>query len=166
VQEEVRVDQLLGDVADHHRARVGDLLDPRCEIGHQADDRVPLGDGAVVAQVADHDAAGVDPDPDLECHTEPVAQLCTGVAQCHDEVQAGEYRSPGVVLVGGRVAEAGEDAVAGVVHQGAAVPADGLPGRRAVDGEQVAQLLGLDLLGQRRGADQVGEEQGHQCPFP
>jgi len=70
VQEEVGVDQLLGDVADHHRARVGFLLDAGGEVGHQADDRFPLGDRAVRAQVGDHHAAGVDTDPDLRCDAE------------------------------------------------------------------------------------------------
>ena len=35
----------------------------------------------------------------------------------------------------------------------------------AVEGEEVAQLLGFHLLGQHRRADQVGEQQRHQRPF-
>ena len=122
VQEEVGVDELLGDVADHDRAGLGRLLDPRGEVGHQADDRVPLRDGAVLAQVGDHHPPGVDPDPDLGGHAEPAVQLGAGIPHRGDEVEAGEHGPPGVVLVRLGIAEAGEDAVAGVLHQVAAVP--------------------------------------------
>ena len=108
----------------------------------------------------------MDPDADLECHTEPLLQLRPGVAQRHDEIEAGEHCSPGVVLVRRRVAEAGQDAVAGVLHQVAVVLLHGFPGGRAVGAEQVPQLLGLHPLGQQGGADQVGEEQRHEGPLP
>ena len=63
------------------------------------------------------------------------------------------------------MAEAGEDAVAGVVQQVAAVPGHRVLREAAVGGEEVAQLLGLHLLGQDRRADQVGEQQRHEGPL-
>ena len=131
---EVGVDELAGDVADHDRVRLGRLLDPRGEVRHQADDRVPLGDRPVRAEVGDHHPPGVDADPDLGGHAEPAVQLGACVLHRHHEVEAGEHGAPGVVLVGLGIAEGGEDAVAEVLHHVAAVAAHRVagqpPGRR------------------------------------
>ena len=93
------------------------------------------------------------------------AELGTGVPHRGDEVEAGEHGAAGVVLVRFRMAEAGEDAVAGVVQQVAAVPGHRVLREAAVGGEEVAQLLGLHLLGQDRRAHQVGEQQRHEGPL-
>ena len=69
------------------------------------------------AQVGDDHPAGVDADADLGGGAELRLELGTGVTHGHDEVEAGEHGPPGVVLVRFGIAEAGEDAVAGVLHQ-------------------------------------------------
>ena len=66
----------------------------------------------------------------------------------------------GVVLVGDGGAEQGEDAVAGDVHDRAAVASDRRdhPRHRLVDDD--LELLGLERLAEHRRAGQVGEQRG------
>src|SRR3712207_1100632 len=97
VEEEVGVDELTGDVADHDHAGVGRLLDAGGEVGHQADDRVAFGDGGVVAQVGDDQSSGVDADPDPGADAVAAFQPGPGVAHRDHEVEAGEHRPAGVV---------------------------------------------------------------------
>ena len=113
VHVEVGVDELLGDVADHDHARVrppagsarrGSAPAPTMESRSATD--------LIVAEVGDDHPPGVDADPDLGGHAEAALEVGAGVAHRHDEVEPGEHRPAGVVLVRVGVAEAGEDAVA------------------------------------------------------
>jgi hypothetical protein len=166
VHVEVHVDELVGHVADDHHPRLGRLLDARREVGHHPDDRVALRDAEPGPEVADHDAPGVDADAHLGGPSEAALQVGPGVAHRDDEVEPGEHGSARVVLVGFRVAERGEDAVPRELDDVAAVAGHRLPSELAVGGEQVAQLFGLDALGEHRRPHDVGEEQRHQGALP
>ena len=104
-------------------------------------------------------------DPDLGRDPEAAGQVRLHRAHRRDQVQPRQDRAPSVVLMRLRKAEAGQDAVPHVLHDVAAVPFDRLAGCGAIEREQVAQLLGLDLFGHHRGADQIGEEQRHERPL-
>ncbi len=134
---EVDVHEFLRDIADHHGARRGGLLDAGGEVGHEPDDRVPVADGAVAAQVRDHHPAGVDAHADPGGHAEPPMHLRVGVAQRHHEVETGEDGATRVVLVRLGVAESGQDAVAGVLQHVPAVPLHRRPCRGPVERVQV-----------------------------
>ena len=75
-----------------------------------------------------------------------------------DELEACADGPLGVVLVGGRRAPDGHDRVADELLDRPAVAADDVAGEVEVAGEQLAGVLGVAALGERREADEVGEE--------
>ena len=96
-------------LGDYDRVRVGKCLQARREVGCLADDatllRLSRSD-----QVADHDEPSRDADTALER---------TGCLQCAnrcDQLQSGPHRPFGVVLVGLRIAEVHQHAVAHVLR--------------------------------------------------
>jgi hypothetical protein len=159
---EVGVHEVPGDVADDDLVGSGGRLDAGRKVRGDPHDGVALVDRSVVTEVGHHHAPGVDADPHPGRGTEAAVEV--GLRRVHggDEVHARQHGPTGVVLVGVGVPEAGEDAVAHVLHDVAAVALDGLPRCRPVEGEQVPELLGLHLLGEHGGADEVGEQQRHE----
>ena len=67
--------------------------------------------------------------------------------------------------MGDRVAEVGQQSVAAVLGQMAVVTGDDAAGDGLVVGEDVAQRLGVELLGQGGRADEVAEEDGDLAVF-
>ena len=94
---------------DHHRARLGQRLQPRREVGRLADHRLFLR-GALADQIADDHQSGGDADPHLQWRRRE------GVEPGHllHQLQRRAHRALGIVLVGPRIAEIGEHAVAHV----------------------------------------------------
>ena len=121
--------------------------------------------GGVVAagpQRADQHLAGVDADAHLDRRT-PTSAPVGGQRLLH--AQRGPHRPLGVVLVGDRRAEQGDDGVADDLVDLAAERGDVAdePLEAAVD--QVLDLLGIGRLAERREADQIGEDHGGDPPL-
>ncbi len=110
--------------------------------------------------VSDHDETGVDADP----HGRPFRRR-PHPPDAVEDLEPRVHGAHGVVLVRGREAEVGQDPVAEVLREVAGVPLHRLEGDRLVLGVQVPQLLRVQDLGQRRGAHEVGEEDGQVSPL-
>ena len=97
--------------------------------------------------------------------TSPVAmptRVCSGarvLSRAHrcDQLQPRPHRPLGVVLMGLRVAEIHEDAVAHVFRHEAAEAAHGLGDAFLIGRNDLAQVLGVHARGERRRTDQVRE---------
>jgi len=107
------------------------------------------------------DGSRVDADARGERTAEPLAQRAHTV----DRGEARAQRPLGVVVVRLRVAEVGEDAVAQVLRDVALVAADRLAASVVVAAHHLAELLDVDLLGQRRRRDEVAEHDRQLTPF-
>ena len=79
-----------------------------------------------------------------------------------DEVERGPDGALGVVLLRDRRAPDRHHRVADELLDRAAVALDDAPGRVEVAGEQLADVLGVAPLGERREADEVGEQDGDE----
>ena len=82
-----------------------------------------------------------------------------------DQLERGADGPLGVVLVGGRGAPDGHDRVADELLHRPAVQLDDLGGGLEVVAQQLADGLGIAVLGEAREADEVGEEDGDQAPL-
>jgi hypothetical protein len=148
---------------DEHRAWLRQLFHPRREMGRLTDRRVVHAE--VVADRADHDLAGVEPDADLHRHAMR-ASLLVGVSidrLLHP--QRGVARADGVVFVRNRRAEQRHDPVAHDLVHRALVAVDGVhhvPEHRV---EDLARFLGIAVGQQLHRALEIGEQDGHLLPF-
>ena len=80
-----------------------------------------------------------------------------------DELEAGPDGPLGVVLVGDRRAPDRHDRVADELLDRPAVAADDVAGEVEVAGQELAGVLGVAPLGERREADEVGEQDGDEA---
>ena len=121
---------------DHHRARLGQGLQPRREVRRLADHRLFLR-GALADQIADDHQPGGDADPHLQWRRRG------GVEPGHrlDQRQPGPHRALGIVLVGPRIAEIGEHAVAHILRDKPAGAFDNRGATSVVDADHRAQVL-------------------------
>ena len=153
-----------GGVVGEHRSGLGARLQASRRVDGIAEGRVldPVG-GADLAQ---NDRTGRDADADTEPRDAPAAFdfSAVGVHLLHDP-QRRAQRALGVVLVRDRCAEEGEDAVAGEILDVAAEPIDvgDDAGDRFADDE--LDLFRVEPLGERRRADEVGEQDRHDLPL-
>ena len=147
-------------LAHDHRVGLRERLQPRGDVGRLADD---ADRSALVrrAELADDDQPAVHPDADRERRPALALELQVEVP---DSLQDAERRAHGtlrVVLVGARIPEVQQDAVAEVQPH---VPVEA---RRHADAHplvaphHVAQRLGVEPLGQRGRADEVREHDRH-----
>ena len=135
----------LGRLADEDRARLGDALESRRGVDEVA------GDHALVRGAeGDGGFAGQDAGPGLDSWS----QRLDGV----DELEAGPDGPLGVVLAGDGGAPDRHDGVADELLDGAAVAADHLAGELEVAVQELAGVLGVLALGERREADEIGEQ--------
>jgi hypothetical protein len=149
----------VGGLGDEHRARCRGRLQPCRQIGRIADRCVVH--AQVVADVAHHHRAGVDPDPHAELEAARRVDLA---AQRLDRGLHREPRHHGAtrrVLERERGAEQRHHAVAGelvddpleLVHLGEQ--------RLHAALHPAVQILGIDALADRSEADRVGEQHRH-----
>jgi hypothetical protein len=112
---------------------------------------------------AEHDVSGVHADAHLELVVEVrrLGDLPVEVWQFSDQRQAGGDRSQRVILVGDRLAEVHQATVAhgGLRRAPEVAHHVGAPALVGVHGD--LQVFGVDLGGQRRGADHVVEHRRH-----
>ena len=139
---------------DHDGARPGQGLQPGRAVGRVAHHGVRL-PRAGVRHVAHHHKAAGDAHAGLQRAGRPGGAV-QPIDALHDG-QAGAGGALGVLLAGLRVAEVGEHAVADILGHEAAGAVDQSRGMAVVGGDHLAHVLGVELCGQRRGADQVAE---------
>ena len=137
-----------GRLVDIAAPRRGGRLDAGGGVDPVADDEALLGG------LGRGRAAGHDPDPGLE-----VGLVLGAVGgDGRDELEAGPHRPLGVVLLRDRGAPDRHDGVADELLDDAAVAADDGPGELEVAREELAHLLGVAFLRERREADEVAEQ--------
>ena len=136
----------LGRLADEDRARGGRRLEPAGGVDEVA------GDHALVRRAErDRGLAGQDAGPGLDRRARARRTASTSS-------RAGPDGPLGVVLVGRRCAPDRHHRVADELLDRAAVAADDVPGEVEVAGQELAGVLGVASLGERREADEVGEQ--------
>jgi hypothetical protein len=145
-------EEAIGELGDDDGARLGERLEPRGQIRGLADHGL-LARGALADQVADDDEAGGDPDPHREALPLHDGQDGNGVS----DGEAGPHGALGIVLVGTRVAEVGQHAVAHELGD-VALEARDLPGDRVlVVAQDLAHALGVEPARQLGGAHEIDE---------
>ena len=161
--------EVPGRIGDNDHARLGDTLQPSCEIGRLAHDGVAL-PRAFADQVAHHDHAGSDADAGLQilrrgrrrCRTRHTRLQPRGRGR---DGQCRAHRTLGVVFMRSRPAEIGEHAVAEELRD-MALEARDLAGHCVlVRANQLAHVFRVELGGQRRRADQVDKHHGELAAF-
>ena len=158
LQLEVPLHQPGGRRAQVDRVGRGQLLHARGE-----PDRVSLGGvvhAQVVADLAHHDLAGVDPDAHREGEPVLALHLPRVAPELVAQMQRRVARPLGVVLVGDRRTEERHDPVAGVLVDRALEAVDAVRQDLEEAVQDPVPLLGVDLLGQLHRALHVGEEHG------
>ena len=145
---------------DHHGPRLGQCLQPRREVRRLADHRLFLR-CALADQIADDHQPGGDADPHLQWRRRD------GVEPGHllDQLQPGAHRALGIVLVGPRIAEIGEHAVAHVLGDKPAAAPDHLGNAAVIGADHRAQILRVEPRRQRRRADQIAEHHRQLPPL-
>jgi hypothetical protein len=103
----------------------------------------------------------LDADPDPQRDPVLVTQRDVELLQFLEHRQARVRRALGAVLARLGVAEVDEDAVARISGDVAVEALGGARARFLVTGEDLPEILGIERLGQRRGADDVAEHHRH-----
>ena len=147
---EQAAEQAARALTDHHGAWLGQGLQPCRDVGRLAHRR--LRDRRItLARFADHHHTGVDAHTGLDGRGQ--FQFCNRLA----DFQRGVNRPGRVVVVGLRPAEIDHQAIAQVLRNMAVVARHHIAAGALVGLHQVAQVLRVELLGQRAGTDQVAE---------
>ena len=152
---EQAADQTAGPGADDDAAGLCERLQAGGEVRRLADHRLLLG-AAVADQVADHHEPGRDADPGLEPEVGPRRQRRDRL----DQLEAGAHRPLGVALVGLRIAEVGEHAVAHVLGEMALEALDHRGAAALIGGDHRPHVLGVEHRRERGRVDQVAEQDG------
>ena len=137
-------------LGDDDHVRLGDPLQARRKVRRLADDAALLR-LARSDQVADHDQPGGNADTGLQ----GTRRLERGHRR--DQLQPRPYRPLGVVLMGLRIAEIDQHAVAHVFRHEPAEAAHGLGDAFLIGRNDLAQVLRVHAGGERRRTDQVRE---------
>jgi hypothetical protein len=135
----------------HDRFRLGQGLQAGGEVRRLADNRLFLR-RAMADQIADDHQPGSDTDTRLKLDRFDI-EATDGV----DRAQPRSYRPLGVVLMGLRVAEIHQDAVAHIPGDKAAGPGDYFGDSAVIGGDHLAQILGIEPRRECGRADQVAE---------
>jgi hypothetical protein len=137
---------------DQHASGLGQALPSGGEVRRFTDDTTFLHFPAA-DQIADDDKAGSDADAAGEFADRSQPQR----ANRTDQLEPGQDRPLGIVLLRPRVAEIDQYAVAHVFGDEAVEPADRVGDAVVIGGDDLAQILGIELRGQRRRTNQVAE---------
>ena len=135
-------------------------LDPCRGVHHVARDHRLSGRGACVERHERLTRRDADPDVEVE-RVVALVQRRDRVARC----ERGADGPLGVVLVRRRRAEHRDDGVADELLDGAAVPLELAPERLVVAAQQRTDILGVEALGARGGADEIDEDSRHDLPL-
>ena len=148
--------ECLGREADG--ARDGKLLHPRRQMGGWPDRRVLHIE--VVGDAADHDLARVESDASQDLHPVLLAHHLAVAANGVLHRQRGVAGSSCVVFVGERRSEQRHEPVPHHSADGPLEPVDGLDHRPHGRLQQRPAVLGVQILDQLGGADDIGEQDG------
>ncbi len=142
-------------VTDQNASRLRQCLQPRRDVDHIARRGVLRG----TRDVADDHLTRIDPDPQLQ-RTVEIGLISHESSEGFMHLHRGSDGTVGIVLVGDRRAEQGQDAVAHHLVDSAAERRDvgDQPLEARVD--QALHPLGIEMLGQRCVADEIGEDHG------
>ena len=146
-------------LSNRHRLRFPGRLQTRRDVDHVAGDRPTLGARLPVHRLAARDAhpqperAGREPEPGADA-------LHRG-----HESQPRTHGPLRIVVADARRTEDGHRGVADELLELAAVPRDRLAHGVEIRVLHERHVLGVELLGQRREADEIGEENRHDAPL-
>ena len=155
-----QVERLL---RDQDRARARLRLQPRREVGGLADDAAGLLDTDTAG--IDDDQPGMDTDADRQRGALGPLQLPIQPLHACDDGEARPHRALGIVLMRDRVPEARHHAVPGERDDGTPELPDAGRAEPLVPALDLAQLLGVELLGERCPADEIAEEDRQVAAF-
>ena len=136
---EQRADLSPGAVGNDQGARPGQRLQAGREVWRLADD-APLLRRTRADQIANHDEAGGDANPNVQ------RLLCGEPADRVDDREPGADRALGIVLMRLGVAEIDQHAVAHILGDKAAKAGDGVGDTAMVGADDLAQILGIEAL--------------------
>ena len=142
--------------ADDDLVRLRQRLQTRRQVRRLADDR-GLRCGSFADLVADDHRSGGDADPHRELDTGRPGDCGIQLRHRIDDVETRPHRTLGLVLVGARVAEIDEDAVAHVLRNKAVVAPDRRAAPVLIRGDDIAQIFGIHPGGECRRSDEVAE---------
>ena len=142
------VDEALGCGAYHHRVGLRQAFQPRGDIGCLADYGICFA-GCAAAHLAGDDEASVDADADTERYNLSAVDTPVEGLEAGDDAKARVHRAPCVVFVGLGVAEIDQDPVANILGYMTLEATDGIGAGFLVGADHVAQLLGIELFGER-----------------
>lgn len=157
-------EEVAGDVADDDRAGRRQRLQARGDVGGLPDDRerLPCDSGAHLAR--DHGSA-VEPDPHLQGDAVALEQILVELLDAREDAHA-RVRSPQrVVLVRTGIAEVGEHTVSHPLGRKTLVALDRARTHALVGAQDLAEVLGVELLRERGGVDDVAEHHRHVPSF-
>src|SRR6185369_9214493 len=110
------------------------------------------------AHRTDDDQAGMDSNARFDAGSALRLQRMVQLAHARRDGDSGQNGSFGVVVVRAGIAEKSDDAVADILVYVAAVARDAVVADALVGAQHVAQRLGVELSGECRRADNVGEQ--------
>src|SRR5450432_54805 len=151
-------------LADEHGVGRSDALQPSCDVGRLAERQPLVATGA--RDLTNHDDPGVDADPHREIWTlSDGGTLGVQLAQRLDDCETALYGPLRIVLAGKRESKIDEQTVAQVLRD---VPLErthsvGAGPLEAVD--ELAEILGIHALAERRRSDQIAKDDRQQPPF-
>ena len=151
-------EQRLGLLADHHAAGWRHALEACGEVRRRPHDGIRLR-AAFGDDVADHDEAGGSGDADLELGGTAGEAALDGFG----DGEAGAAGPCRIVLMRARVAEIGDDAVAGEPAHHTFALADQARADLAVAAYELAIVFGVEALREARRSDQVAEHDGEMA---
>ncbi len=147
-------------LAHQDLARSRQRLQSGGEVGGVADGRVVHLE--IVADGADDDRSGVDADAGRQLESAPSVKTVVEVAERLLDLPGGAHGTIGRVLVRHRRAEERHHPVTGELVDDAFEAIDLVKRQLQVLIEQIAIFLGIEAFGDRRGADEITEQHGHQ----
>ncbi|MEX2457879.1 MAG: hypothetical protein WD770_02715 [Actinomycetota bacterium] len=145
--------------ADEDLARVGLALQAGRDV-----DGIPQHQGVPGFGRAGDDLPGVDAGPDLDADAVEVGELLVEPSQCALDLVGGAHGPQGVVLVQRGDAEHGHHGVPDELLDGSPVALEHDARQIEVPAHESTERLGVQPLGQGRGADDVDEDDGDRSP--
>ena len=140
------------------------LCHPRGDVGCVAEQRqvAPL----FVLGVHDDRESGMDAHPHGDGHRQVRRIAFVDQIHCPADVESRLHRPVGIVFVGNRVTELGQNPVTGIVGNTAPIGQHDPTADLLVLEKQVGIVLGIDHLAQLGRADQITEEQHEESALP
>ena len=160
---EPRIEKAADVVADRDRARRRDRLDARSDVR-----RAPEGGGVGtrrVAHLANDSGTRVDADARFELDAVS-GSMGVHVGETIEDREPREHGTLRVVLVREGISEVREQSVAEVLRDVPVEAVDDCPAHLLVGEHELAELLRIELLRQRRRSDEVAEQDRQTPPLP